>query len=73
MKYSSESTPLTADVCVIGGGMSGVCAAIAAARHGAKVVLMQDRPVLAARRTRTTGKPASCQRSSSQTSGAIRP
>ncbi|MBR4289735.1 MAG: FAD-dependent oxidoreductase [Oscillospiraceae bacterium] len=35
-----------ADICVIGGGMSGLCAAVAAARHGAKVVLMQDRPVL---------------------------
>lgn len=34
------------DFCVIGGGMSGLCAAVAAARHGAKVVLMQDRPVL---------------------------
>ncbi len=35
-----------ADVCVIGGGMAGVCAALAAARHGAQVVLMHDRPVL---------------------------
>lgn len=34
------------DVAVIGGGMAGICAAIAAARHGAKVVLVQDRPVL---------------------------
>ena len=34
------------DLCIIGGGMSGLCAAIAAARHGAKVVLMHDRPVL---------------------------
>ena len=34
------------DVCVIGGGMAGLCAAIAAARHGAKTVLMHDRPVL---------------------------
>ena len=34
------------DVAVIGGGMSGVCAAIAAARHGAKTVLVHDRPVL---------------------------
>lgn len=34
------------DFCVVGGGLSGVCAAIAAARHGAKVALMQDRPVL---------------------------
>lgn len=35
-----------ADICIIGGGMSGLCAAVAAARHGAKVVLMHDRPVL---------------------------
>lgn len=34
------------DVCVVGGGMAGICAAIAAARTGAKVVLMQDRPML---------------------------
>ena len=34
------------DVAVIGGGMSGLCAALAAARHGAKTVLVQDRPVL---------------------------
>ena len=34
------------DFCVIGGGMAGLCAAVAAARHGAKVILMQDRPVL---------------------------
>lgn len=32
-----------ADVCVVGGGLAGTFAAIAAARHGAKVVLMQDR------------------------------
>ena len=35
-----------ADFCIVGGGMAGLCAAIAAARHGAKVVLMQDRPML---------------------------
>ncbi len=34
------------DVIVVGGGMSGVCAAIAAARHGAKTALIQNRPVL---------------------------
>jgi len=34
------------DVCVVGGGMAGLCAAIAAARHGATVALVQDRPVL---------------------------
>lgn len=37
---------LEADVVVVGGGMAGVCAAIAAARNGASVALIQDRPVL---------------------------
>ncbi len=37
---------LTADLCVVGGGMAGVCAAVAAARLGSKVVLVQDRSVL---------------------------
>ena len=35
-----------ADFCVVGGGLSGLCAAVAAARHGAKVILMQERPML---------------------------
>ena len=34
---------LETDVLVAGGGMAGVCAAVAAARNGAKVVLVQDR------------------------------
>lgn len=34
---------LEADVVVAGGGMAGVCAAVAAARNGAKVILVQDR------------------------------
>ncbi len=34
------------DVCVVGAGMAGLLAAVAAARHGAKVVLMHDRPVV---------------------------
>ncbi|NQU43387.1 FAD-dependent oxidoreductase [bacterium] len=33
------------DFCVVGGGLAGMCAAISAARHGAKVAIMQDRPV----------------------------
>lgn len=37
---------IQADLCVIGGGMAGLCAAIAAARENCKVVLMQERPVL---------------------------
>ena len=34
------------DLCVVGGGMAGLCCAIAAARKGIDVVLVQDRPVL---------------------------
>ncbi|MHC4985902.1 MAG: FAD-dependent oxidoreductase [Planctomycetota bacterium] len=34
------------DFCVVGGGMAGLIAAVAAARHGATVALLQDRPVL---------------------------
>ncbi|MEI3004250.1 MAG: FAD-dependent oxidoreductase [Victivallales bacterium] len=35
-----------ADFCVIGGGLAGMCAAIQAARHGIKTILMHERPVL---------------------------
>ncbi len=34
------------DVIVVGGGVSGMCAAISSARGGAKTALIQDRPVL---------------------------
>ncbi len=34
------------DICVIGGGIGGMFTAISAARNGAKVALMHDRPVL---------------------------
>ena len=34
------------DIIVVGGGVSGVCAAISAARNGVSVALVQDRPVL---------------------------
>ena len=49
MKRKSNCLPVEThdvDVCVVGGGMAGLCAALAAARHGAKVVVMHDRPVL---------------------------
>lgn len=37
---------IAADVAIVGGGIAGVCAALTAARAGARVVLAQDRPVL---------------------------
>jgi hypothetical protein len=40
---SMKRVPMQAKVVVAGGGLAGVCAAIAAARNGAKVVLIQDR------------------------------
>ena len=36
----------TYDLCVVGGGIAGICTAISAARLGLKVALVQDRPVL---------------------------
>jgi len=39
-------TTLKTDLCVAGGGIAGVCTALAAARNGARVVLIQDRSVL---------------------------
>ena len=37
---------LNCDLCVVGGGISGMFAAIAAAREGLNVVLMHERPML---------------------------
>src|SRR5690554_702799 len=42
MRYQTHDS----DFCVVGGGLAGLCAAVAAARAGASVTLMQDRPVL---------------------------
>lgn len=41
-----ETVSHRVQVCVVGGGLSGLCAALACARHGGKVLLMHDRPVL---------------------------
>ncbi len=35
-----------ADICVVGGGIAGMLAAVSAARHGARVALMHERPML---------------------------
>lgn len=46
MKGMNSMEIVKSDVTVVGAGMAGMCAAIAAARNGLKVVLINDRPVL---------------------------
>ena len=41
----AEKKNWKADFCVVGAGLAGMCAALSAARHGAKVVVMHDRPI----------------------------
>ena len=36
----------TYDLCVVGGGIGGICTAVSAARLGLKVALVHDRPIL---------------------------
>ncbi len=43
---SRETILHETDFCVVGGGLAGLCAAVAAARKGVKTVLVQDRPML---------------------------
>ncbi len=43
---SRETIYYETEFCVIGGGLAGLSAAIAAARKGTKTILVQDRPVL---------------------------
>jgi hypothetical protein len=45
-KRDFRTERLDADLVVAGGGLAGTCCAITAARAGARVVLVQDRPVL---------------------------
>lgn len=45
-KRSFKTRTLYYDLVVVGGGMTGICCAITAARQGVKVALIQDRPVL---------------------------
>lgn len=46
MQTEQKRIPIACDVAVVGGGIAGLCAAIASARNGADTVLVQDRPVL---------------------------
>lgn len=43
---SSKRETHHTELAIVGGGLSGVCTAITAARKGVKVTLVQDRPVL---------------------------
>lgn len=45
LKLVKRKQTKTFDVAVIGGGMAGICAAIASARGGARTVLIQNRPM----------------------------
>jgi hypothetical protein len=45
MKRDIKIKEVSFDVVVVGGGMSGICAAISASRHGAKTALVHARPV----------------------------
>ncbi|MBE6612187.1 MAG: FAD-dependent oxidoreductase [Ruminococcaceae bacterium] len=44
--FGFDTVMHTADICIIGAGAGGLFAAVAAARHGAKVALMHDRPMV---------------------------
>lgn len=45
-KRELQQKTIHSDLVIVGGGLSGVCSAITAARNGLKIVLVQDRPVL---------------------------
>ena len=40
------NTDITYDIVIVGGGLAGICAAMAAARCGKQIALVQDRPLL---------------------------
>ena len=55
MIYTKEiSIERQADVLVVGGGPAGACAAIAAARGGASVILVEAQPSLGGMATQRT-------------------
>ena len=53
---------LDTDVLVAGGGIAGVCAAVAAARNGARVVLINDRSRLGGNSSRSPRDPKGSSR-----------
>ena len=46
MKHTFQTITHDVDFCVVGGGLAGLCAAVAAARRGVKTALVQERPML---------------------------
>ena len=46
MNENLRKENIKTELCIIGGGLSGAFAALAAAREGRDVVLVQDRPML---------------------------
>lgn len=64
----------TYDVVVLGGGLSGFCAAVAAAREGAKTCLIHNRPVLggnASSEVRVTVHGAACHHAYCRETGIV--
>ena len=64
------------DLCVVGGGLAGLCCAIAAARHGIQTVLVQDRAVLGGNasseiRMHICGADKHCARNNARETGII--
>src|SRR5690606_41179311 len=51
-----RNSKIEVDIAIIGGGLSGMCAAIAAARNGSSVVLVHDRSRLGRSEERRVGK-----------------
>jgi hypothetical protein len=45
LKLAGKVVELDYDIVVVGGGLAGISAAIAAARHGCRTAIVQDRPV----------------------------
>ena len=45
MKRERKTVEENYEVVIVGGGLSGICAALASARHGAKTAIIQARPV----------------------------